>query len=115
MEALYLGEEGTVAEIKERISDSPSMNAMRTLVQILEEKGYLTRTKKGREFVYRPKEPRKQAGREALDKVIDIFFKGSLEDALAAHFGDKTKSVDDDTLRQIKSLIEDAKKREESE
>lgn len=115
MEALYRMEEGTVAGIRDAIADPPSLNAVRTMIQILEEKGFLTRRKKGREFVYRPATSREAAGRSALGKVINTFFKGSLEEALAAHFCDRATEMDSATLDRIQSLIDEAKQRENAD
>lgn len=112
MEALYVHEEGTVAEIRNRIADPPSLNALRTMIQLLEEKGHLQRRKMGREFIYEPKTSKAKAGKDALGKVLSTFFKGSLEDALAAHFGDQSAKVDDETLTRIEELIAEARKRE---
>lgn len=115
MDAVYQMEEASVAEIRDNISDPPSLNAVRTMVQLLEDKGFLKRRKQGREFVYQPKQSHTTAGKAALGKVLDTFFKGSLDEALAAHFCDRRTKVDGETLDRIQMLIDEAKQREEED
>ena len=63
----------------------PTRTAIRTLMNILVDKGHLRVRKAGRENVYLPTRPRGQAGRSALRRVLATFFDGSVEKALAAH------------------------------
>jgi hypothetical protein len=51
------------------------------------------------------------AGRSALRKVVDVFFGGSLEDALAAHFKDPSMELSDAEARRLARLIREAKRR----
>ena len=71
-----------------RIRDPPMRGALRTLLRIPERKGHLSHRSKGREFVYRAIQPRGKAGRLALARVLDVFFGGSLENAVAADLSD---------------------------
>ncbi len=81
------------------------------MVRILEEKGHLHHRKSGREFVYRPTQERRCAGRSALQRVIETFYDGSLEEALAAHLLDGTKSVDSDELKRLSAIINCAREK----
>ena len=110
MDAVYARGEATVSQILCGIPDPPMRGALRTLLRILETKGHLTRRKHGREFVYRPTKPRGQAGRSALSRVLDVFFGGSLESAVAAHLSDPRRAakISPDELRRLSDLIERA-------
>lgn len=112
MDVVYAHSEATVTQIIAGIPDAPVRGAMRTLLRILERKGHLTHRMQGREFVYRPTQPRGQAGRSALGRVLDVFFGGSLENAVAAHLSDprRSKKLTADDLRRLANLIEQAKK-----
>ena len=107
----------TVNQILEGIPDPPMRGALRTMLRILERKGYLVRKPQGegkREFVYRPTQPRGVAGRSALGRVLDVFFGGSLESAVAAHLNDPQRSkLSREELHRLAELIEQAKKRGE--
>jgi predicted transcriptional regulator len=87
--------------------------ALRTLLRIMEQKGYLARRKEGREFVYHPTQPRGRAGRSALGRVLDVFFNGSLEQAVAAHLSDpgRDKKPSRAELQRLADLIEQAKQK----
>jgi predicted transcriptional regulator len=112
MDVIYARGEATVSEVEAGIPDPPMRGALRTLLRILETKGHLTRRKRGREFVYRPTQPRGQAGRSALGRVLDVFFGGSLGDAVAAHLSDPRRAarMTPEELRRLSDLIERAKK-----
>src|SRR4051794_40201482 len=85
MDALFALGEATVNQVVESISDPPTPMAVRRMIHILEEKGHLKRRENGREVIYSPREARTKAGRSALQNVLETFFGGSLEEALAAH------------------------------
>jgi BlaI family transcriptional regulator, penicillinase repressor len=112
MDAVYARGEATVAQVLEGIPDPPMRGALRTLLRILEHKGHLTHRKQGREFIYRPTRPRGQAGRSALGRVLDVFFGGSLGDAVAAHLSDPRRAarLTPEELRRLSDLIENAAK-----
>ena len=52
----------TVQQVRDEMPTTLSMNTVRTLIQILEKKGHLTREKVGREFVYAPRKNRISVG-----------------------------------------------------
>jgi predicted transcriptional regulator len=111
LDLVYARGEASVTQILSGIPDPPMRGALRTLLRIMEKKGYLTHRQDRREFIYRPTQPRGAAGRSALARVLDVFFGGSLENAVAAHLGDPRRDVSPDELQRLKALIEQAKKR----
>jgi predicted transcriptional regulator len=112
MDVIYAHGEATVTQVLAGMPDPPMRGALRTLVRILERKGHLTHRQQGREFIYRPTQPRGQAGRSALGRVLDVFFAGSLENAVAAHLSDPRRSgkLTAEELDRLSNLIEQAKK-----
>jgi predicted transcriptional regulator len=110
MDAVYARGEATVSQVIEAIPDPPMRGALRTLLRILENKGHLTHRKQGREFIYRPTQARGQAGRSALKRVLDVFFGGSLENAVAAHLADPghASKLTVEELRRLSQLVEKA-------
>ncbi|MCB1064035.1 MAG: BlaI/MecI/CopY family transcriptional regulator [Verrucomicrobiae bacterium] len=113
MEVLFRESEGTVASIRDGMPDPPSLNAVRTLIQILEEKGHLSRRKSGREFIYSPKTNRRSVGIDALRRVINTFFQGSVDEALAAHLASRDTQIDQETWARLNALIEETQREEE--
>ncbi|MEQ1905237.1 MAG: BlaI/MecI/CopY family transcriptional regulator [Pirellulaceae bacterium] len=109
MEVVFELEEATVSNVVEKIPDSSTPMAIRRLMHILVEKGFLKSRKAGREMVYFPSQRKVRAGREALQRVLQTFFGGSLADALAVHFG-RRENIDEAELAQMIELIEKARK-----
>ena len=112
MDAIYAGGEASAAEVVERLPDPPTRTAIRTLLRILEEKGHVRHRKQGREFIYQPTRPRRRAGQSALRRVLQTFFEGSLEKAVAAHLADPATEPTPEELTRLARLIREVKKRE---
>jgi BlaI family penicillinase repressor len=111
MDVVYRRGRATAVEIHEDIPDPPCAAAVRTLLRILEDKGHLKHRQEGLAYVYRPSRPRQQAARSAFQRVLDIFFDGSLEKAVAAHLGEATE-LSADELKRLAELIRAARQRE---
>jgi BlaI family penicillinase repressor len=109
MDVIYGRGGATALEVVDGLPDPPSKTAVRTLMRILEEKGHLKHVQRGREFVYQPTQPRLRAGRSAFQRVIQTFFDGSLEKAVAAHLADSAASLSTDELKRLADLIHQAR------
>ena len=114
MNVIYAGGELTAAEVWQQIPDKPSRTAVRTLLRILEEKGHLRHRKRGREFLYQAIRPREDAGQSALAGVLQTFFGGSLEKAVASHLADPSATPDDAELKQLARLVREARKKRDT-
>jgi BlaI family transcriptional regulator, penicillinase repressor len=112
MDALFARGQATVAEILAALPDPPTDTAVRTLMRILEEKGHVRRGRLGKRNVYRPSVPRDRAARSALKRVLDVFFGGSLGDAVAAELSDPSTPLDPDELSRLARLIARARSKE---
>ena len=110
MDILFARGEATVRQIQESLDDPPTVMAVRRMLHILEEKGHLKRHQDGREVVYSPRESRKSAGSNALKHVLDTFFSGAIDEALAAHFARK-EEVSPEQLARLQEMIAQAKLR----
>ncbi len=113
IDVIYLRKEASVLQIQEGLPDAPSATAIRTLLRILEEKGHVRRRKEGREFFYQPTQPKKKAGFHALQHVLETFYEGSIEGALAAHLTGSKNGLSDDEVHRLMRLIGDARKKED--
>ena len=109
MDVLYAKAGATVMEVCRELPNPPTDMAVRRLMHILEEKGHVKRRKQGREYVYLPKQSRKRAGTNAFQHVLDTFFEGSLDEALAAHLAKKESNLSEDQLEQLIGLIQEAR------
>ena len=93
MDVLYSRGEASADDVVAGLSDPPTRTAVRTFLRILEDKGLVRHEKRGRAFVYRPTRPAGAVGKSAFRKVLETFFGGSVEKALAAHLADPGAKV----------------------
>lgn len=110
MDILYAKGEASVLEIQAGLPEAPTPMAVRRMLQILEEKGTIARRKEGRGFIYRPKQARKRAGSKALKHVLETFFEGSLEQALATHLSEGNSKMSAAEVARLMELIEQERK-----
>jgi predicted transcriptional regulator len=113
MDVVYARGEATAADVLAGLPDPPTKTAVRTLLRILEGKGHLTHRQEGLAYVYRASRPRGRAGRSALRRVLQTFFDGSLEKAVAAHLGSSATELSADELKRLADLIEHARRKGE--
>jgi predicted transcriptional regulator len=111
MDVVYARGEATAADVLGGLPDPPTKTAVRTLLRILEEKGHLTHRQRGLTYVYRASRPRGRAGRSALQRVLQTFFDGSLEKAVAAHLGDAATELSADELNRLADIIDQARRK----
>ena len=115
MEVIYGRGEATVLQVQSGLEDAPSGMALRRMLSILEEKGQVKRRKTGRKYVYSPKQSRKRVGSKAFRHILKTFFSGSVEEALAAHLGERQTDLTDEQLERMIQLIEAARNKKEGE
>ena len=111
MDIVYSRKEATVNEVMADIPDPLLRVTVRTMLRILEEKGHLKHTMRGREFVYRPVRARRRAGQSAMRRLLNTFFDGSLTEAVAAHMVDAAAELDEAELKRLAALIRKAPKK----
>jgi BlaI family transcriptional regulator, penicillinase repressor len=110
MDAVFVLGEATVNQVVETIPSPPTAMAVRRMMHILEAKGHLRRRESGREVIYVPREAKDKAGRCAFERVLETFFGGSLEEALAAHLHSRKDQVSVEERKRLIKLIEKAHK-----
>ncbi len=111
MDIVYSRGEATVNEVLKDMPDPLARATVRTMLRILDDKGHLKHTTRGREFIYKPVRPRRRAGQSAMKRLIDTFFDGSLTEAVAAHIVDATAKLDENELNRLAELIHQAKEK----
>ena len=78
MDALFaLGNSGSAEDIRGRLTDAPSYSAVRAMLVKLEAKGFVRHREAGLRYVYVPTTSRATAQRNALQKLVSVFFGGS--------------------------------------
>lgn len=115
MEIVYAnsqeGRGASANDVLAHMPDPPTRTSIRTILRILEQKGHLAHVVEGREFVYHPVVPREKVGPRALRSVVRAFFGNSLPQALAAYFADPESNLSSQELKELRTLIREAKER----
>lgn len=114
MEIIYSRGRATAGEVHREIRDRPSYSTVRTLLRVLEEKGYLTHQYDGPRFVYSPCISAEQAKRSALEQLLRTFFNNSAASAMAALLDMSSANLSDAELKRLARLIQQAKTKEKS-
>ena len=109
MDIVFARGEATAAEVHESLPNAPGYSAVRALLRILEEKGHLKHREDGPRYVFMPTEPRAQASRSALRRVVQTFFDGSLASTVAALVDTEGGKLSAEELKRIEAIIKAAK------
>jgi len=110
MDILYRLGRATAAEVLEELPGEPHSSTVRTQLRVLEEKGHVRHEEEGLRYVYMPAVPRHAARKSALKHLVETFFEGSTEKAVAALLGGDMSRLSPDELDRIALLIEKARK-----
>lgn len=108
MDILWQKESATVAEVADKLPGPPlAYSTIITTLRILEEKGHVRHTKKGRAFVYQPVIGRREARENALMHLVRRFFEGSTDRLVLSLI--EEKKVSPKELRRLRKLLEEDK------
>jgi BlaI family penicillinase repressor len=108
MDILYRRGRATAGEVMEALSGNPTYSTVRTQLRVLEEKGHVRHEEQGLKYVYIPAVPRTAARRSALRHLVETFFDGSAEGAVAALLGGEGARLSDEELERIGELVKKA-------
>ena len=109
MDAVYRLGRATAAEVLGDLPDPPSYSAVRGMLRLLEEKGYLRHEQDGPRYVYLPTTARDEARRSALAHLLRTFFNDSRENAVAALLDLSDEPLEDDEYRRLRTLLDHAR------
>ena len=109
MDVLYRERKATAAEVLAALPDPPSYSAVRALLGVLETKGHARHIVEGTRYVYLPTLARERASRPALEGVLETFFDGSTEKAVAALLELSPTRLSEEELDRLSQLIDQAR------
>ena len=110
MDILYQLGRATAADVVKALPGEPSDSTVRTQLRVLETKGHVRHEEHGLRYIYMPTVPRHAARKSALKHLVDTFFDGSAENAVAALLGGEGARLSEAELDRIADLIAKAKK-----
>jgi len=110
MDILFRRGRATAAEVMAELPSDAGNSTVRTQLRVLERKGHVRHEQDGLRFVYMPVVARRAARKSALRHVIDTFFDGSPEKAVAALLGGEAAKLSDEQFDRIAEMIARARK-----
>jgi BlaI family transcriptional regulator, penicillinase repressor len=84
MDVIHRLGSASVANVLNALPDPPTYSSVRSMLGLLEQKGYLTHEANGLRYIYRPTVSRVTARRTALRHLVRTFFDGSVPEAAAS-------------------------------
>jgi BlaI family transcriptional regulator, penicillinase repressor len=105
MAVLWQRGSGTVAEVRDALTDDLAYTTVLTVLRTLQEKGYVRPVAEGRAHRYFPSVSQEAAGKSVLARVLDKVFAGSAESLLTQLVSDR--AIDPDELRRLRKLLDD--------
>jgi predicted transcriptional regulator len=112
MDILFRRGRAAAAEVMHDLPGEPSYSTVRTQLRVLEQKGHVRHEQDGVRYVYTPVVARHAARKSALRHVIETFFDGSPEKAVAALLGGEAAKLTGEQLDRIADLIARSRKKE---
>jgi BlaI family transcriptional regulator, penicillinase repressor len=109
MEILHRRRRATVEEIRAELPDAPSPSSVRKLLDIMIERGLLTRVYDGPRFMYFPAVKPEDARRSALKQLVRTFFDNSPGSAIAALVDMTGTPLSAVEYRRLSSLLKRAR------
>jgi BlaI family transcriptional regulator, penicillinase repressor len=101
MDAVWRLGEATAEQVRGALPEPLHDSTVRTLLRVLESKGYLRHLERGKTYVYRAAIERQHAQRRVLRSVLKRFFGGSAEDLVLRLIEDERITPDQlDLLRR---------------
>jgi predicted transcriptional regulator len=111
MDIIYKLGQATAAEVLENMPDPPSYSAVRAMLRLLEEKGYLKHDTDGPRYVFVPTLNREKARKSAMQQMLHTFFDDSTEEAVATLLNMSRATLSTDELDRLSRMIEEARKK----
>ncbi len=114
VETVYRLGEASVSAVLGELPNPPSYSSVRAMLGHLVDKNVLKFRRHGKRYLYRPAVPKEKARRPALRNVLSTFFADEPLDAMAAFLDVSAKELTDDDLKDMKKLIDKARRENES-
>ena len=101
----------SAAEVLADLPDPPGYSSVRSMLRLLEDKGYLVHEWDGPRHAYRPTGSPEQLRRSAVRHLLRTFFSNSMESAVAAMLGAGERPPSDEELERLSKLITEARRK----
>jgi predicted transcriptional regulator len=82
MQLIWANGRLTAETVREKLARRLKESTVRTVLRRLEEKGYVVHAVEGRTYVYEATHPRGRVAAKAVQRIVDWFCNGSVEEVL---------------------------------
>ena len=110
LDVLFQRGEAAVSDVQDALVDPPSYSAVRATLNVLVEKGQATYRQDGPRYVYLPTTPAEKARTLAVRHLVNTFFNGSAEQAMAALVEMSDARTPRETLERLTRKVGTARK-----
>ena len=106
MDIIYRRGRATAAEVQGDLPNPPTNSAVRGMLRLLEQKGYLRHESDGPRYIYAPTADPSRVSRSAVQHLVRTFFDNSASSAVAAMLGMYESRLKESDLDRLEDLIE---------
>ena len=107
MQLIWANGSLTAEFVRERLARRLKESTVRTVLRRLEEKGYVNHALEGRTYVYQATHPRGKVAAKAVQRIVDWFCNGSVEEVLVGMVD--SAMIDQRQLRMLADKVAKAK------
>src|SRR5689334_22609752 len=109
MDVVFRLGKASVTDVRNELPDPPTYSAVRGMLRLLEQKGYLTHEGDGLRYLYTATVKPTQARKTALRHVVKTFFGGSAAEAAASLLELSDGELSSEEVARLTRLIAKAK------
>ena len=99
----------TASEVQAALGEPVSNSAVRGMLRLLTEKGYVAHEQDGPRYVYFPVHRPEEVSRSALRHLVGTFFRNSPSSAIAALLDINEEPLSEAEYRRLSKLLEQAR------
>jgi predicted transcriptional regulator len=110
LEIVFRLDEASVGNVMDQMAEPPAYDSVRTMLRLLERKGFLKHRQEGTKYVYRPTQSKSSASKSALTHLMATFFENSVADTMAAALDLESDDLSDEELARLQALIDKARR-----
>lgn len=112
MDILLRLKNGSTQDVLDQLPDPPTYNAIRSIMTIMVNKGYLKNHKEGKKLIYSPNAVKDTEKGTMLRKMINNFYDGSAPKAISTILNFSKDNLSAHDIKELKKLIQEAESKE---
>ena len=110
LDIVFRLQEASVGKVMDQMAEPPAYDSVRTMLRLLERKGFVKHRRNGTKYIYRPTQSRSTASKSALSHLMATFFENSVADTMAAALNLKSDDLSNEELAKLQTLIDKARR-----